>query len=73
MSTVLPIDLTLFNQPNVGFINESRCLERMLPAFAPHIAMCQAAQFAIYEGHQPVERPLISQFPTRQQSSDLLR
>src|SRR6185436_19211706 len=59
VSAVLPLHLTLFDQPHISLINERGCLQSVIRAFAPHVAASEAAQLSLDQWNQPVEcRPV---------------
>lgn len=43
-------------EPKVYFVNESRCLQRMVWSFLSQPRPCKRAEFVIEERHQPCKR-----------------
>ena len=48
-----PVDV---DQPEVGLVDESRCLQGMTRWLTPHVAVGKASQFVVDERHQPIAR-----------------
>jgi hypothetical protein len=47
----MPLHTLLLDEPEVRFIDQSRCLQRVTNMFSPHIAISHPAQFPINQGH----------------------
>jgi hypothetical protein len=63
MSTALPLRRFLSGQTEIGFIHNSRALERVVRAFATQMAARQTAQFIVNKRNQSFSRALIATPP----------
>jgi hypothetical protein len=66
LRAVPPIDATLVDEPEVGFVHERCGLERVTAALFAEEVGGEAAQFAVNQRHQLLERVLIAVFPVDQ-------
>src|SRR5215471_13955613 len=71
--TILPANLALTYQSEVGFINQSGGLKRVFRSLVPHVSASDAAQLVVYERHQLIERSLIPPAPGIKQTGDFFR
>jgi hypothetical protein len=51
VSAVVPLYMLLLDEPEVRFIDQSRCLQRVANMFSTHIAISHPAQFPINQRH----------------------
>jgi hypothetical protein len=54
VGAIAPMNLALVNQPNVGFMDERRRLERVAGRFVTHVAGRQTTQVFVQKRHEPV-------------------
>src|SRR5512138_3665973 len=73
MGAALPADVTLVDQLEEGFVNQSSRLQRVLGPFTPEIAHRHSAQFPIDDWHEGVECFAIATGPARKQLRDVAR
>jgi hypothetical protein len=69
---VLPLDLTLINQPDERFIHQCRGLQRVSGTLFPHVPMGHAPKFVIHKRHQLVAGGLIPVAPLFEQLGYLM-
>src|ERR1035437_9244874 len=55
----------------LGLIDQGTCLEAMSRPLASHVAPCEAVEFVINDGGQPVERAAVSVTPGSEQPAHL--
>src|SRR6185436_11511506 len=68
---VLPGDLALVEQPDVGLVRERRRLERVARAFAPKVAAGETAHLVVHEREERVQRALVALTPAKERSGDI--
>ncbi len=61
---VLPFKSFLTGEPQVSFVDQRCCLQRMAVAFLAHLAACDAAQFSVDERKQSVEGRVVTCTPS---------
>lgn len=66
MRAILPVHIRV-DQPQIGFMDQRRGLERMSLGLAPELSPRQPAQLRIDERNQPVVRPIVPEPPFAQQ------
>ncbi len=71
MGAVLPLHLPDINQPEVRLVHQCGCLKGVAHPFVAHVPASQAAQLPVDQGHQQLERGLITLAPGQQQLRDL--
>src|SRR5580658_6307028 len=59
MRATVPIDV-LAHQPQIGFVDQCRCLQRMIRTLPPHVPLGQPMQFRIDQGQQTLRRLRVS-------------
>jgi hypothetical protein len=64
VGSILPVGISLINEPEVCFVDKRCGLECMPSAFPNHIVMGQPSQFVINPGNQFFQRLLIAFAPT---------
>ena len=64
----MALDRGLIDQPQVGFVDQSRGLQGVVAALPAEIPGGQPAEFAIHERYQFVERALITPAPGHEQA-----
>jgi hypothetical protein len=64
MCAVQPVDTSLVDQFQVGLMDQCRGLQRVVSAFAPQLARGNAAQLAVDERRQSIERLSIAPRPS---------
>ena len=69
----LPLHAARADEPQIGFIDQPRGLQRMPGALAMQAAPRDRAQLAIDEGDQPFERRLVAAAPFEEQLGDAVR
>jgi hypothetical protein len=52
MGTILPLQLPVTQQPQIGFMNQCCGLQGLPVAFPPHVFSGELAQFLVYNGKQ---------------------
>jgi hypothetical protein len=67
VDAVLPGQVLLVDQAEVGFVDESSSLQGVLAMFTTEVAMRQAVEFLINERHQLLKRPHITSSPGDEQ------
>src|SRR4029078_8674886 len=67
VSAILPAHAPVFDQPHVRFVDQGRGLQRMAGTLAAHVVSSESPHLLIDEGHQVVERGLISVSPLDEQ------
>jgi hypothetical protein len=70
---VLPVDLPLVHEAQIGFVHERGRLKAVPVALEPQLARGDAAQFGVHERHQPIQRARIPAPPIVEQASDVRR
>src|SRR5215213_5272985 len=73
MGAVLPVHALVIDQPQVGFVDESRGLQAMAGALAPHVVVRQTTEFVVDDRHQEGERKLIPVAPGSEKRADVAR
>jgi hypothetical protein len=72
MSTTIPFLSIMGNdQPNVGFVDECRGLQRVIGRFLRHAGGGEFAQFFIHQWQQPLRGLRVSAFDGRKNLSDV--
>jgi hypothetical protein len=66
MRAILPVHIRV-DEPQIGFMDQRRGLERMSLGLAPELSPRQATQLCIHERNQPVVRPIVPEPPFAQQ------
>ena len=51
LSAVLPVQIILVHEAEIGFIDDSRSLQRVIRALPAHVVMCQPMQLLMDQGH----------------------
>jgi hypothetical protein len=51
VSPVLPLNLFLINQAQIGLVDERCWLECVIPSFSPEIPGCDGSQFVVHDGY----------------------
>jgi hypothetical protein len=72
VGAALPPRLFLVHQPEVGFMDERRGLQRMARTLAAHVTLGHPAQLPIDERHEFVERDLVPVAPVNEPSGHVL-
>ena len=70
MGAILPVDLTLVNQPQVDLVNEGGGLQGMVGPLAPNLAGGNPVKFRVNERQQLIERGTVATTPGTEQSRD---
>ena len=73
MRAILPIDLTLVDEPDVHLMDESRGLQGVIGPFVPELAHRHAAELRIDERQQLIERSPVAATPIAEQRGDVAR
>ena len=73
MSPIFPVDRAGAAQPQVRLVDESRGLQGVFPALAPHLPGCDAMQLGVYKFYELVSSSLIASTPFREKASDCAR
>src|SRR5438876_6947662 len=71
MRAILPMNLLLIDKPQVGFVYQSRRLQRVIAILAPHIAVRQAMQLPFDKRQQFIQGRLIAVPPINQQTGNV--
>ena len=69
---VVPLHLTDIDQPQIQFVDQRGRLQGVVTALAQHGSPGQAAELAVHERDQLLERPLVAVAPGGQQSGHVL-
>src|SRR5262249_41654234 len=69
MPTTFPMDAPLIDEPEIGFVDKGRGLQRVACALPAHIVPGEPAELVVDEWHQLVERRFVSITPVNQQLS----
>jgi hypothetical protein len=72
MRPILPVDVALFDQPQVRLVNERGWLERMARAFVSKLTGGNPAQLGIHERQQTIEGASIATTPVVEQLGDVV-
>jgi len=59
MGTVGPMDVLLVDEPNVSFVDQGGCLERVAFSFPAHVTAGEPVQFVVDQWIQLVECRLV--------------
>jgi len=73
MRAILPIDLALVDEPDVGLMNQSRRLQGVVGALSPKLARGHAAELRVDEWQQLAERSAVAATPITEQRRDVRR
>jgi hypothetical protein len=68
---VLPADILLFDEAEVGFVDEGGGLDGVAGALAPHVVAREPPQLVVDQRHQPRERRLVAVAPLDEQAGHL--
>ena len=71
MRAIQVVRLVIADQTEARFIDEGSWLQGVIRLFLPQIAVGDAAQLGVHEGHQFIERRAISLAGTREQLGDV--
>jgi len=67
VSSILPLHALVIYKAHIGFVDESRGLEAVAGALAPHVAAGQAVELLINDGREFFQGGLIAFAPGAQQ------
>src|SRR5215510_8384181 len=73
MSTILPIDLALVDEPDVRLMYQGRRLQGVVGALAPKLARGHPAKLRVDEWQQLTERSAVATAPIAEQCRDVRR
>jgi hypothetical protein len=73
MGTILPGDVVLPHQTQIGLMHERGWLQRVVRSLAPQIRPCPASELAIHEGHQIFTRLEVPFSPRSKKLTHLAR
>ena len=73
MRSILPVDLTLIDEPEIRLVNQRGRLERVVDPFFPKLARGDAAHLRVDERQQLVKRTAVAATPVREERRDLGR
>jgi len=73
VGSILPIDLTLVDQPDVHLMNEGRRLQGVVGSFAPQLPRGNAPELRVDERQQLIERGPVAATPIAEQRRDVAR
>ena len=65
MRPALPGRIRLIDEPHIGLVDERRWLQRVPQAFLAQVAGGKLAEFAVHQGREVIERPLVTFRPLR--------
>ncbi len=65
VGAILPMHMSLINQSQVSFVDQSRSLQGVTTILPPHVMVSKPVQFFINEVRQLVERSLVSTTPVQ--------
>ena len=66
MGAILPLGVSLIDEPEIRLVDECSRLERVVGAFAAQIVTREPAQFVVNQRHQFLERRLVALAPVDQ-------
>jgi len=72
MRAILPLHAAGIDQPQIRLVDERCRLQRMAGPFVRHVPAGDAAELAVHEGRQFLERSVIPLCPADEQARDVM-
>ena len=64
---ILPVNVALIDESKISLVDEGRCLQGMVGAFAPHVMMGKPAQLFMHQRQKFIERGLVAAAPIQKE------